>query len=172
LEGPRDTANRKHPPVSVVIIAMMAVPSGAAGPIAIAKWAALKAEFLTRVLPLPNGIPRKDVFRRVPGLLRPAAFQACFASWLQALRAKAADATEVDRPVFAVDGRRRGAVMTAARGWARCTASACGPVTSGCRWARWLATISRTGSRRSPSRCCLDDHHDQVRIIVPVPSTA
>jgi predicted transposase YbfD/YdcC len=105
LEDPRDTVNRKHPLVSVVIIAMLAVLGGAGGPTAIAKWAALKAEFLARVLPLPNGVPRKDVFRRVLGLLQPAAFQACFATWLQSLRAKAADATDVDRPVFAVDGK-------------------------------------------------------------------
>jgi predicted transposase YbfD/YdcC len=105
LEDPRDTVNRKHPLVSVVIIAMMAVLGGAGGPTAIARWAALKAEFLTRVLPLPNGVPRKDVFRRVLGLLQPAAFQACFAAWLQSLRATAAEATEVDRPVLAVDGK-------------------------------------------------------------------
>jgi predicted transposase YbfD/YdcC len=105
LEDPRDTVNRKHPLVSVVVIAMMAVLSGAGGPTAIAKWAALKAEFLTGVLPLPNGIPRKDVFRRVLGLLQPAAFQACLVTWLQSLRARAAEATEVDQPVFAVDGK-------------------------------------------------------------------
>src|SRR3954447_11420900 len=91
LEDPRDTVNRKHPLVSVVVIAMMAVLSGAGGPTAIARWAALKAELLTGVLPLPNGIPRKDVFRRVLGLLQPAAFQACFVAWSQALRARAAE---------------------------------------------------------------------------------
>ena len=105
LEDPRDAVNRKHPLVRVVVIAIMAVPSGAAGPTAIARWAALKAEFLTRVLPLPNGIPRKDVFRRVLSLLRPAAFQACFASWLQSPRAQAAEATGIDQPVLAVDGK-------------------------------------------------------------------
>src|SRR5215471_7489310 len=105
LEDPRDTVNRKHPLVSVVVMAMMAVLSGAGGPTAIAKWAALKAEFLTGVLPLPHGIPRKDVFRRVLALLQPAAFQACFATWLQALRDRAAAATGVDRPVLAVDGK-------------------------------------------------------------------
>lgn len=105
LEDPRDTVNRKHPLVSVVIIAMMAVLSGANGPTAIARWAALKAELLAGVLPLPHGIPRKDVFRRVLGLLQPAAFQACFAAWLQSLRARAAAATGVDQPVFAVDGK-------------------------------------------------------------------
>jgi predicted transposase YbfD/YdcC len=105
LEDPRDTVNRKHPLVSVVVIAMMAVLAGAGGPTAIAKWAALKAEFLTGVLPLPNGIPRKDVFRRVLALLQPAAFQACFANWLQSLRAHAAAATGVEQPVLAVDGK-------------------------------------------------------------------
>jgi len=105
LEDPRDTVNRKHPLVSVVVIAMMAVLSGAGGPTAIARWAALKAEFLAGVLPLPNGIPRKDVFRRVLALLHPAAFQACFGNWLQSLRARAAEATGVDQPVFAVDGK-------------------------------------------------------------------
>src|SRR5438067_12721117 len=72
LEDPRDIVNRKHPLVSVVVIAMMAVLSGAGGPTAIARWAALKAEFLTGVLPLPNGIPRTDVFGRVLALLQPA----------------------------------------------------------------------------------------------------
>jgi predicted transposase YbfD/YdcC len=37
--------------------------------------------------------------------LRPGAFQACFANWLNSLRATAAAATGVDQPVFAVDGK-------------------------------------------------------------------
>jgi predicted transposase YbfD/YdcC len=105
LEDPRSTINQKHPLVSVVVIAMMAVLAGAGGPTAIAKWAKLKAEFLTKVLNLPNGIPRKDVFRRVLSLLKPEAFQRCFVSWLQALRAAAAEATGVDQPILAVDGK-------------------------------------------------------------------
>jgi predicted transposase YbfD/YdcC len=105
LEDPRSTVNRKHPLVSVVVIALMAVLAGAGGPTAIAKWAAIKEEFLLKVLNLPNGIPRKDVFRRVLALLQPSAFQTCFANWLQALRAKAAQATGVAQPVLAVDGK-------------------------------------------------------------------
>jgi len=105
LEDPRSTVNQKHPLVSVVVIAMMAVLAGAGGPTAIAKWAKLKAEFLMRVLELPNGIPRKDVFRRVLSLLKPDAFQHCFVSWLQALRQQAAEATGVDKPILAVDGK-------------------------------------------------------------------
>jgi DDE_Tnp_1-associated len=75
LEDPRSSVNLKHPLVSVVVIAMMAVLAGAGGPTAIAEWAVLKEEFLLKVLNLPNGIPRKDVFRRVLSLLKPGAFQ-------------------------------------------------------------------------------------------------
>jgi len=105
LEDPRSETNRKHPLVSVVVIAMMAVLAGAGGPTAIARWAALKEEFLPAALPLPHGIPRKDVFRRVLSLLRPEAFQACFVAWLQSLRAEAAATTAIEQPVFAVDGK-------------------------------------------------------------------
>jgi predicted transposase YbfD/YdcC len=105
LEDPRSTVNRQHPLVSVVVIALMAVLAGASGPTAIAQWAALKAEFLLETLDLPNGIPCKDVFRRVLVLLKPTAFQACFANWLQSLRATAAAATGVEQPVLAVDGK-------------------------------------------------------------------
>jgi predicted transposase YbfD/YdcC len=105
LEDPRSPINRQHPLVSVVVIALMGVLAGAGGPTAIARWAETKKEWLLKVLPLPAGIPRKDVFRRVLMLLNPAAFQACFFNWLQALRAKAAEASGVDQPVFAVDGK-------------------------------------------------------------------
>jgi len=104
-EDPRSPINRQHPLVSVVVIALMAVLAGAGGPTAIARWAEFKKEWLLKVLPLPAGIPRKDVFRRVLMLLNPAAFQACFFNWLQALRAQAAEASDVHQPVFAVDGK-------------------------------------------------------------------
>ena len=45
-----------------------------------------KESLLLKVLPLPSGIPRKDLFRRVLSTLKPGAFQACFASWLSSLR--------------------------------------------------------------------------------------
>jgi predicted transposase YbfD/YdcC len=105
LEDPRSTINQKHPLVSVVVIALMAVLAGAQGPTSIAKWATIKESFLRGVLDLPNGVPRKDVFRRVLALLNPTAFQACFATWLTALRAAAAGATGIERPILAVDGK-------------------------------------------------------------------
>jgi predicted transposase YbfD/YdcC len=105
LEDPRSTVNQRHPLVSVVVIALLAVLAGAGGPTAIARWAALKEGLLSRVLDLPNGAPRKDVFRRVLMALKPAAFQACFAHWLQSLRVEAAAETGADRPVLPVDGK-------------------------------------------------------------------
>ena len=105
LEDPRSTINQRHPLVSVLVIALLAVLAGAGGPTAIARWAALKEELLLRVLDLPNGIPRKDVFRRVLMTVKPAAFQACFANWLRSLRAEAVAETGVEQPVLAVDGK-------------------------------------------------------------------
>lgn len=105
LDDPRSEINRKHPLSSVVVIAMLAVLAGAGGPTAIARWAKIKVEFLSGMLDLPNGIPGKDVFRRVLCLLKPEAFQRCFVSWLQALRARAAEATGIDKPIFSVDGK-------------------------------------------------------------------
>jgi predicted transposase YbfD/YdcC len=89
----------------VVVIALLAVLAGAGGPTAIARWAALKEELLLQVLDLPNGVPCKDVFRRVLMALKPAAFQAGFASWLRSLRTEAIAQTGAEQPVLAVDGK-------------------------------------------------------------------
>jgi predicted transposase YbfD/YdcC len=62
-------------------------------------------ELLASVLPLPHGIPGKDVFRRVLMALRPEAFQACFAAWVRSLRDEAEATTGVERPTLAVDGK-------------------------------------------------------------------
>lgn len=105
LEDPRSSINQRHPFVSVVVIALMAVLAGAGGPTAIARWAAAKGEWLLKVLDLPNGIPAKDVFRRVLSLLQPGAFQACFVSWLRSLQARAAAASGIEQPVLAIDGK-------------------------------------------------------------------
>ena len=105
LDDPRSTINQKHPLVSVVVIAVMALLAGASGPTTIAQWAKHKETFLLSVLDLPHGVPRKDVFRRVLSALKPLAFQSCFAAWLNALRQRAAAATGIEQPVLAIDGK-------------------------------------------------------------------
>jgi predicted transposase YbfD/YdcC len=105
LEDPRSHINRKHPLPSILVIAVLAVLAGAAGPTAIARWAELKEELLTRILDLPNSIPGKDVFRRVLMTLKPAAFEAAFNAWIARLRDGATAETGVDRPIISLDGK-------------------------------------------------------------------
>lgn len=105
LEDPRSEVNQLHPLTSVVVISLMAILAGANGPTAIARWANLKADLLRDLLPLPNGIPQKDVYRRVLTALKPDAFQACFANWLESLQEKAAEAVGIAQPHYAIDGK-------------------------------------------------------------------
>ncbi|MCX7399273.1 MAG: ISAs1 family transposase [Planctomycetales bacterium] len=85
LEDPRSEINRKHPLVSVVAISMMAVLAGADGPTSIHRWAGSLEEQLPSLLDLPNGIPSRDVIRRVLCALKPEAFQECFSEWISRL---------------------------------------------------------------------------------------
>jgi predicted transposase YbfD/YdcC len=105
LEDPRSHVNRKYPLSSVIVIAVMGVLAGADGPTAIARWAKFKAEFLVKVLDLPEGVPCKDVFRNVLCALKPSAFQTCFVNWVKSLRETAAEAFGVEQPILAVDGK-------------------------------------------------------------------
>jgi hypothetical protein len=105
LQDPRSPINRVYPLSSVIVIAIMAILAGANGPAAIAKWALAKEELLRQNLFLPDGVPRKDVFRIVLTLLNPKVFQACFTDWLAALRLDAMARLEIERPLYGVDGK-------------------------------------------------------------------
>lgn len=104
LDDPRSQINRRHPLPSVLVIAVLALLPGAAGPTAIARWARLKEELLTGLLDLPRGIPGKDVFRRVLMTLKPEASEAAFNARIARLRDEAIAETGVDRPIIAFDG--------------------------------------------------------------------
>lgn len=56
-------------------------------------------------MPLPNGIPQKDVYRRVLSALKPHAFQKCFAQWLQTLMEQVQNETEVAQLLLNIDGK-------------------------------------------------------------------
>src|SRR3954454_23410613 len=105
LEDPRSEINRRHPLSSVLVIAVLAVLAGAAGPTAIARWAKRKQGLLTGLLDLPHGTPGKDAFRRVLMTLKPDAFEACFNAWIARLRDEATAETGVERPIVALDGK-------------------------------------------------------------------
>jgi predicted transposase YbfD/YdcC len=78
---------RLHNFLDIITIAVMAVICGAEGWLDIAAYGRAKHDWLKTLLPLPNGIPSHDTFRRVFCLLDPHAFQKCFQSWIDALSA-------------------------------------------------------------------------------------
>ena len=110
LEDPRSSINRLHSLISVVSIAVLAVLCGADGPTNIRAWAIAREQFLRQFLDLPNGIPSRDVFRRVLCALEPAAFQECFRLWIDAMSAAISAQTTTENPQsekrhLAIDGK-------------------------------------------------------------------
>ncbi|MGL4463836.1 MAG: transposase family protein [Planctomycetia bacterium] len=78
LEDPRDSRNRKHLLVDVVVIVVAGMICHGDGPTAIHRWAVARADWLKQFLELPNGIPSRDCLRRILSTLKPKAFQECF----------------------------------------------------------------------------------------------
>ena len=109
LEDPREPINIKHSFESVIVIAIMGILAGAAGPTSIAEWAKSKSAFIIDLLSLEHGVPHKDVFRRVLTALKPEAFQQCFNHWIQTVSQRAEQSippgTAAERPVLPVDGK-------------------------------------------------------------------
>ena len=141
LEDPRSHINRRHPLPSILVVAVLAVLAGAAGPTAIARWAKYKEELLMGLLDLPNGIPGKDVFRRVLMIIKPDAFEAAFNAWIARLRDEAVAET-ASRPA---------APTTRPTNSAPCTSSPPGPASTAWPWARRSVPRSPTRSPRSPN---------------------
>jgi len=104
LPDPRSAINRLHRLGDVIVIAICAIIANADGPTAIAEWARLNVFWLRRHLALPHGIPCKDTFRRVLGLLPPAVFQQCFQQWLQSLQVSPEEEAEPQKQI-AIDGK-------------------------------------------------------------------
>lgn len=105
LPDPRSEVNRLHRLGDVIVISICAVVALADGPTAIATWATLNERWLRRHLALPNGIPRKDTFRRVLSLLNPTLFQQCFSEWLSSLELKSAEDASPGKRHVAIDGK-------------------------------------------------------------------
>jgi predicted transposase YbfD/YdcC len=102
LPDPRDTRNRRHLLVDVIVIAVCGVIVGCEGPTAIVRWAKAKEDWLRQVLELPNGIPSRDCVRRVLSALKPAAFQECFQCWIAECLTCDADGSH---RTIAIDGK-------------------------------------------------------------------
>lgn len=99
LEDPRCDFKVEHRLLDIVVIAVCAVIACAESFEDMALYGRSKLSWLQQFLPLPNGIPSHDTFRRVLMLVQPEAFEACFSAWTHSL-------TEpLPREVIAIDGK-------------------------------------------------------------------
>ena len=106
LDDPRSAINRKHLLGDLIVICVCGVLAGADGPKAIGVWAQNKSAWLHQYLSLPHGIPSHDTLGRLLALLKPAAFQSCFESWIASLCRRGAP-EDLGSPlnVIAIDGK-------------------------------------------------------------------
>ena len=81
----RAGGNFRHPLLSILVISVLAVLSGADDVEEMADFGRLKQPVLARHLALPNGPPSADPFRRVFEHLDGAAFSAAFQGWVREL---------------------------------------------------------------------------------------
>ncbi len=99
LTDPRIDRSRLHDLLDIIAIAICAVVAGADSWDDIEDFGNVKQDWLKTFLPLPNGIPSHDTFRRLFERLDPEEFQRGFLGWIEALH----KATE--RQVIAIDGK-------------------------------------------------------------------
>jgi predicted transposase YbfD/YdcC len=91
---------RLYPLMEILVIAICAVICGADSWEDIEDFGHAKEAWLRTILPLANGIPSHDTFRRVFGLIDAEAFQRSFVHWVQAVT------TLIGGQVIAVDGKK------------------------------------------------------------------
>jgi len=111
LDDPRVERTKFHPLLSIVVIAICAVISGAESWDDIADFGEIRADWFARFLDLSHGIPSHDTFNRVFAALDPVQFQTCFLRWMEAVR------TVLPAEVIALDGKTvRGSHTGTAKG--------------------------------------------------------
>ena len=81
----RNTKNKLHNLIDIIIITVCAVISGANDWIAVEIFAKEKESWLKTFLELPNGIPSHDTFTRVFRFIEPEQFRKCFISWMESV---------------------------------------------------------------------------------------
>src|SRR5712691_4295643 len=98
VEDPRMERTKLHRLQDIIILAICGVLCGADGWVEIEELGKAKADWLTELLQLPNGIPSHDTFGRVFALIDPKQFEASFVQWVQGLSRSV-------KGVIAIDGK-------------------------------------------------------------------
>jgi len=105
VEDPRIERKKICPLIEVIVTTLLAFMSGAEGWEGIEDYARAKEQWLRKYLPLKNGIPQHDVYRRVFVRLIPDQIERCFMAWTRDIR------LSIEREVIAIDGKTmRGSV--------------------------------------------------------------
>ncbi|MCA1704743.1 MAG: ISAs1 family transposase [Actinobacteria bacterium] len=99
LDDPRVDRTKLHPLLSIIVIAICAVITGAESWDDIEEFGEIRADWFASFLDLPHGIASHDTFNRVFAALDPEQFQACFLAWMQAV------AGVLPAQVIAIDGK-------------------------------------------------------------------
>jgi predicted transposase YbfD/YdcC len=81
----RETRNKKHHLVDILVIALCATIAGCHSAVEIAAYGRSQRAWLQTFLQLSHGIPSHDTFSRVFQLLDARKFHDCFVAWVQAL---------------------------------------------------------------------------------------
>ena len=100
LHDPRVRNRSKHLLSDIVILAVLAVTSGAEGYEAVEEFSKFHYETLKKRLRLPNGIPSHDTINRVFQAINFRQFERLFLEWAEGLKPEGAAET-----VIAIDGK-------------------------------------------------------------------
>ena len=95
----RETKNKKYPLIEVIVIAFLAVMSGADGWESIERYGVMRKKWLGKFLALAEGIPKHDVYRRVLCAIRSELLEGCFMNWVRDIK------RDIKREVIAIDGK-------------------------------------------------------------------
>jgi predicted transposase YbfD/YdcC len=105
----RETKNKKYPLIEVIVIAFLAVMSGADGWESIERYGVMRKKWLGNFLELGEGIPKHDVYRRVLGAIRSELLESCFMNWVRDIK------RDIKQDVIAIDGKTVRGMATKSR---------------------------------------------------------
>ena len=104
LKDPRQLNKVLYPLPEILLLLLAATLAGADDCVEICVWGEQHIDLLRRFRPYKRGIPSHDTLGDLLAALDPAAFRACFAAWVDGLRAAYA-VPETDLDIIAVDGK-------------------------------------------------------------------